>query len=85
MLRGGGDAAPVELPGRMVVVDCEKASRKLLQVSGDLRKGALQRVESTLGKLASTSPPIESLFGKTLWLLRHGFLFACLATLWFFE
>eukprot|EP00903_Cladosiphon_okamuranus_P012758 g11926.t1 len=53
VLRAGGDAAPVELPGRMVVVDCEAASRKLLQVSGDLRKGALQRVETTLGKLTS--------------------------------
>lgn len=59
VLRTGGDAAPVELPGRMVVVDCEEASRKLLQVSGDLRKGVLQRVESTLGKLASKSPPMS--------------------------
>lgn len=62
MLRAGGDAAPVELPGRMVVVDCEEASRKLLQVSGDLRRGTLQRVESTLGKLASTSPPSDVCF-----------------------
>lgn len=66
MLRAGGDAAPVELPGRMVVVDCEEASRKLLQVSGDLRKSALQRVESTLGKLASTSPLMEFLPSKIL-------------------
>eukprot|EP00752_Nemacystus_decipiens_P012854 g11381.t1 len=53
VLRAGGDAAPVELPSKMVVVDCEEASRKLLQVAGDLRRGVLQRVESTLGKLTS--------------------------------
>lgn len=52
ILRAGGDAAPVELPGRVLVVDCEETSRKLLQVSAGLRKGALLRVTSTLFKLA---------------------------------
>lgn len=55
VLRGVGEAAPVELPGRMIVVDCEATSRKLLGISADLWKGALQRVELTLAKLASES------------------------------
>ncbi|CAB1120679.1 unnamed protein product [Ectocarpus sp. CCAP 1310/34] len=53
VLRTGGDAAPVELPGGIVVVDCQKTSEKLLQVAGDLCKGVLQRVTSTLNKLTS--------------------------------
>ncbi|CBJ27106.1 similar to Dynein heavy chain 3, axonemal (Axonemal beta dynein heavy chain 3) (Ciliary dynein heavy chain 3) [Ectocarpus siliculosus] len=53
VLRTGGDAAPVELQGGIVVVDCQKTSEKLLQVAGDLCKGVLQRVTSTLNKLTS--------------------------------
>ncbi|CAM9159174.1 unnamed protein product, partial [Ectocarpus sp. 8 AP-2014] len=53
VLRTGGDAAPVELPGGIIVVDCQKTSEKLLQVAGDLCKGVLQRVTSTLNKLTS--------------------------------
>ncbi|CAN0501056.1 unnamed protein product, partial [Ectocarpus sp. 12 AP-2014] len=48
VLRTSGDAAPVELPGGIIVVDCQKTSEKLLQVAGDLCKGVLQRVTSTL-------------------------------------
>lgn len=55
MLRGVGEAAPVALPGRMIVVDCEATSRKLLSISANLWKGALQRVEFSLAKLASKS------------------------------
>lgn len=51
-LRAGGEAAPVELGGALVVVDCEVTSRKLLEVAGGLWKGALQWVNVTLIKLA---------------------------------
>ncbi|CAM9985812.1 unnamed protein product [Scytosiphon promiscuus] len=53
VLRAGGDAAPVELPGTMVVVDCEETSTKLLRIAGDLQKGLLRRVDFTLKQLTS--------------------------------
>ncbi|CAM9162262.1 unnamed protein product, partial [Hapterophycus canaliculatus] len=53
VLREGGDAAPVELPGKMLVVDCEETSTKLLRIAGDLQKGVLRRVDFTLKQLAS--------------------------------
>lgn len=53
MLRAGGDAAPVELPGKMLVVDCEETSTKLLRIAGDLQRGMLRRVDSTLRQLTS--------------------------------
>lgn len=52
-LRSGSDAAPVELPGRLLVVDCEETSGKLLNIAGELSKGALQWVTSTLSRLTS--------------------------------
>lgn len=61
LLRGGDGAAPVELLGKFVVVDCEETSRKLLGVAGELWKGALQWVHFTLGRLAGegTTIPLQ--------------------------
>lgn len=59
LLRSGDtDAAPVEIQGRLLVVDCEETSRKLLGMAEKLSKGALQWVTSTLGRL--TGEGLES-------------------------
>ena len=49
---GGGAAAPVEFSGRLLVVDCEGISKKLLRIAGKLSNGALQRLNFTLTRLA---------------------------------
>lgn len=57
---GGCAAAPVELPGRLLVVNCEDISRKLLRIAGKLSKGALQRLNFTLTRL--TGERVSSFF-----------------------